>query len=315
MSDRSPSASTLLPSPPLEEEIWLLGQPPLRDLLHFVRDAAANFSSGDVAALTQEWRRANDYYQQLEDTECGIADEAECRDLDPSLAPLAAEVQEHLRARGSFRGTPTRITMVELDKLIVCQKSINGTFVESLKAQFGPAPDAARLFRACLPLGTSVAPFDVRRIGAQRFVFRSHSTDFRSHEPVLLKPEQVRDYQSTGAVAGIVGLVVGFGSNLLNALEVNGRFLLHNGYHRACALRAAGLTHAPCIVQTVNRPDEIDLAANSRVAKDPVFYFRSARPPLLKDFFDPRIRKSIRVPRQIRQIEVKFEIKEYLVSE
>ena len=88
--------------------------------------------------------------------------------------------------------------------------------------------------------------------------------------------------------------------------------VLHNGYHRAVALRAAGFTHAPCVIQTVTRRDELEVSAAQPVIDDPAFYFR-AKPPLLKDFFDPRIRTVLPVRRMEKMIEVRFEIKDYNV--
>jgi hypothetical protein len=126
-------------------------------------------------------------------------------------------------------------------------------------------------------------------------------------------PQQIRDYDAFGAMAGIVGLVVGFGSNFLNVIRVGKRLVLHNGYHRACALHALGITHAPCIIQTVTRSDELELAAKATVAEDPEFYFHTARPPLLKDFFDPKIGKVFRTHKQVRMIEVNYEVRDFTV--
>jgi hypothetical protein len=53
----------------------------------------------------------------------------------------------------------------------------------------------------------------------------------------------------------------------------------------------------------------------SRVADDAGFYFESARPPLLSDFFDSHLRKLIPIRHRTRQIEVNFEIKDCLVTE
>ena len=89
--------------------------------------------------------------------------------------------------------------------------------------------------------------------------------------------------------------------------------LLHNGYHRAYALRAAGFTHAPAVIQTVTRRDELALVAAQKVVDEPAFYFAAKRPPLLKDFFDPRISKVLPVRRMERLIEVSFEFDEYNV--
>jgi hypothetical protein len=108
---------------------------------------------------------------------------------------------------------------------------------------------------------------------------------------------------------------VGFGSNFLNVIRADNRLLLHNGYHRACALLDLGITHAPAIIQTVTRVDELGLTARRVVTEDPDFYFKSARPPLLKDFFDPSIRRVIRTPKLRKVIELTYEVRDYTIPE
>jgi hypothetical protein len=154
-----------------------------------------------------------------------------------------------------------------------------------------------------------------RRAGSRRYLFRSPSTDLRFLDATLLEPGQVHGYPTSGAMAGVVGLVVGFSSNFLSVVRADNRLVLHNGYHRACALRSLGLTHAPALIQTVTRPDELELVAKGVVCQDPAFFFRSARPPLLKDFFDPRLTRLHPTHRQIRMVEVSFEVRDYFINE
>jgi len=312
-------ASTAVPAPwpPGQglEELWLLGQPPLSRLLEFVEDTAIDADKVDRAALATEWRVANDHYMELEKTEAGIANQGTHRELDPRLAALADEVAAHPHFRRTFDTLPTTFGMVELDSLIVYQRHVTRNFVDARMARIGAAPGVEALFRVCMPLGEPEAPVQIQKVGSRRYILRSKSTDFRFHEPVLLRGEQLTGYDSQGAIAGVVGLVVGFGSNFLNAVRVGNRVLLNNGYHRAVALRALGVTHAPCIIQTASRVDELQISVRSRVADEPELYFESARPPLLRDFFDPRIRKLIPVRERTRHIEVNFEVKDYLVSE
>src|SRR2546430_1893244 len=96
------------------EEIWLLGQPPLWKYLDFVEDMVVDGATANSAALANEWRTANDYYHELEEREAGIADTVECRDLDPALAPLAAEIAADPRHRRAFDTLPTSFGVVEL---------------------------------------------------------------------------------------------------------------------------------------------------------------------------------------------------------
>ena len=228
------------------EEIWLLGQPPLWRYLDFVRDRVVGRASAERAALADEWRQANDDYHELEESEAGIADQVECLDLDPALAPLAAEVMADPRYRRAFDTLPTHFGRVELDRLVVYQTQVTHHFIEALKSRLGPAPDPATLFHFCLPLGQPDASIQIRRAGSRRYVFWSDSMDFRFHEPVLLRPDQIRDYNTFGPIAGVVGLVVGFGSNFLDVIRDDNRLLLRE--RLSPSLRTARTGYHPCTV-------------------------------------------------------------------
>lgn len=299
------------------EETWLLGQAPLRKYLDFLDDLGLAALRAQRAQLIQEWGAAAECYEELAGLEAGIADQLDCRAPDPELAPLVDEVMSSTRFTHTFDSLPTRVAMVELSKLVVCQNHVTRNFVDSLKARLGPDPAPADLLRFCLPLDEGRAPVKIREVGSKRVVFSCDSTDFRFHESVLLTPAQLAGYATFGEIAGVVGLVVGFSSNFLNAVcdDDSGRLLLHNGYHRACALLELGITHAPCVVQTVSSRDELDIVAKPVVANDPGYFFNAPRPPLLKDFADPRIRKVLPIRKVSRMIEVNFEVRDYFVED
>ena len=298
-----------------EEEICLLGQPPLDEYLDFIRDIALDGDKAERRALVDEWRTANDYYYELEINEAGLADTVECLPLDPVLQPLADEVLANARCRVSFDTLPISFAMVELDKLVVCQTQVTRRFIDTLKSRLGPSPGAEEIFRFCFPLGCPDASVHVRRMGSERYLFSSESLDFRFHEPVLLQPEQISGYDAFGPIGVVVGLVVGFGSNFLSVIRDDNRAMLSNGYHRACALRELVITHAPCLIETVTRRDELALVAKHKVVADAKLYFKAARPPLLKDFFDPKIRKIVQSRKIVRMIEVSFKVQDYTEAE
>ena len=299
----------------IRPELWLLGQPPLRDYLDFVRDSVVGGDAMDQRALCDEWRVANDRYYDLERSEAGYVDAAECLELPAAMRPLADELARHPHFRHTSDYLPATFGMVELDRLIVYQPHVTLPFVETLQARLAPAPDAEGLFRFCQPLERRDPPVTVRRLGDRRYQFTSASTDFRFHEAALLRPEQITGLDSFGPVSAVVGLAVGFGSNFLSVVRSDKRMLLHNGYHRACALRAAGITHAPAVIRTVTRRDELALVASQPVVDDPAFYFAAKRPPLLKDFSDPELTKVLQVRRMEKLIEVTFEFNEYDVPQ
>ena len=295
----------------LNETAWLLGQPSLEDFLDFVREQTAGGRNLARAALVDEWRAANDYYYELEQSEAGIADEVEALDLDPSLKPLADKLIADDRYQRAFDAVPTRFAMIELDRLIVSQSHVDITHCQRQSARLGPNASAAQVLRFCQGMDREEAPFNVRKSGHNCYTFTSSSSDFRFHEARLFTPDQFSGDAAMRGNSSVLGLMVGYSSNFLSVIQSDSRIVLHNGHHRAYTLRALGYTHAPCIVQTVTRRDELNLIASKDVVRNPGHYFLAARPPLLKDFFDSKIRKIFHVPQITRTVELSFEVREF----
>jgi hypothetical protein len=291
------------------ELVWLLGQPHLADYLEFVANKVVDGRKADPRRLADEWRAANDIYYELEQSEAGIADSAGCEPLHPSLEPLADAVRANPWFRDSFDNLPVGFARVELDKLVVSQNHVERGFTDALGAALGEAPDEATLFNFCQPLDRPMPPVRMQRLSGDRFLFSCASTDFRAHHPRLLRPDELGGLGSSGPVAAMVGIMIGFGSNFMSAIRSGSRILLQNGYHRAYALRSLGFTHAYCIVEDVTRKDELKLTAEEDVAADPEFYFASKRPPLLRDFFDPRLARLLRTLPMECHVEVEMKIR------
>lgn len=312
--DRIQTDGTAVPSAKgATQEIRLLGQPSLQDHLAFVHRHVVDGENCDAADLADQWRQANDHYRDLEEDEAGIADEIELLRPDSILDPLIAETKADPRYAFTFDTFPTEIGMVELDRLVVYQTHLTRSFADSLIERLKQPENPLALYRFCQPPANSAASVEMQEMGRRRYVFSSLSTDLRQHAAVLLRPEQVSGHRTFGPVSAYVGLPVGFGSNFFTAIAYGDRILLHNGYHRAYAMRARGITHAPCVIQKVTRRDELEVAAKRDVADDPAFYFAAARPPLLKDFFDPKLAKAFEVHPTKKMIEVTFEIKDFEV--
>ena len=291
------------------ELIWLLGQPQLSDYLDFVKHKVIGGAELDPRALVDQWRAANDYYYTLEQREAGLADRIKVSPIEKRLAPFCAELERNPWFRQSFDNLPYAICKVELDKLVVSQIHVERGVTFGLAQALGDAPRPEDLFDFCLPRERSLPPVKVQRISGGRYLFSSPSTDFRAHDAVMLGPEQIAGFEGAGPLVAMLGLPIGFGSNFLSGIRSGSRVLLQNGYHRAYALRSAGIKHAYCVIEDVTRKDELRLTATADIMDDPEFYFAAKRPPLLKDFFDPRIATTL-VAREIEnQIEVEFKVR------
>ncbi len=293
-----------------EEHVFLIGRATLREYLNFMTTEPVEAATADRRALAAEWRAAHDRLRALRRTEEDWADDVRPRPLPSELEPLAAEVAADPIFQAAFDVLPTRIAMVELDRLVVSQKTIHLAHVGRLRDRLGASPTPEQVFRLCLPADHPVPAFRMSRVGADSVVFVSESDDLRFHESILLAPQQVAGHQPFGPVAGFVGLVVGFGSGYLNVTSCEGRLVLNNGYHRAYALRELGFTHVPAVVQQVSRADEMGAAGGAAFRRDPEYYLRSPRPPVVKDYFDPELRKIVRLVPTSRHVRVRFTIEE-----
>jgi len=291
--------------PDTVENLYLIGRPTLKQFLRFVKDRAVHVpSSGD---LVDEWATAEAIVRTLQRDEAGCADGPTIQPLLPDN-PLLHEALKNPLIRHSFNTVPSEIAYVELDRLVVYQHHIDLTHVEALKQQLGSSPSDAEIFRVCLPNAPPRSAAKWSRVHKDTFVFTGPSDDMRFLGAMSLNPENITDYAPPGNMVGIVGLAVGFGSNFVNAIYAENRLILNNGSHRVYALRSLGITHVPCIVQHARSREELGVLASTAVTGAPNFFLQDPRPMMVKDYFDPRLRKVMAVRRRLRQVTVKFSV-------
>jgi hypothetical protein len=291
------------------ELLHLIGRPPLKPFLRFARHHALKPAS--EGALVEAWRAAREHVHRLAQTEAGLADQPPIGKLPPDYEPLLLEFLKDPLVRNGFNTVPTEVAMVELDRLVVYQEHIDVSFARQLEQRLGPAPSDATLFRICLPFDHPQPPVEWSRVTSNKFVFVSRSNDLRFLGPMALQPDQIRRYPPPGNLVGIVGIPVGFGSNFMNAIAAERRLILHNGSHRAYALRRMGVTRVPCIVQHVASRDELEVVAGAaQLRRDLDLYLTHPRPPMLKDYFNPHLHMVMPVRRRLRQVTIRFEVEE-----
>jgi hypothetical protein len=292
----------------VDEMLYLTGRPTLKDFVRFTENQALN--RPDEGILAEEWQAAAKVIQGLETEEASAADNPAILKLGPEYEPLLIEFLKDPLVRGGFNCVPSEVAFVELDRLIVYQKHIDLTFTHDLASRLGPAPTYEQVFRTCLPFDHPQPPAKWCRVHHNKFAFVSASNDLRFLDAMELGPRNITDYPPPGDVLGILGLAVGFGSNFMNAVYADKRLILNNGSHRAYVLRKLGLTYAPCIVQHVSSREELELVASSDVRHNPDLFLTHPRPPILRDYFNPKIHKVMPVSRRLRQVTISFEIDE-----
>lgn len=289
--------------------VFIVGHPPVTEFLGYIATQTVDGRSRDEGALMDAWRRANDHLLSLTETETGYADGIEFGTMPEELEPFVTRALADPVMRRDYALAPVSIEWIELDRLVVHQKHINLAYAEELGAELGENPSATRIFEFALPSEKRRdPPVQAGRSGDGAWVFRSVSNDFRILDAELLDPAQITGFDATGVPSVIVALSLGYGSNYLSALSVGTRLVLNNGSHRAYALRAAGETHAPCLVQHISRHEELRaiVGDNHALTAPGENVLTTPRPPLFKDYFDEQLRMIVDVPAVVRQIQVGF---------
>ena len=69
----------------------------------------------------------------------------------------------------------------------------------------------------------------------------------------------------------------------------------------------------PCIVQHVRSRDELELVAAPQIVEKSDYFLKHPRPSMLKDYFNPKLRKVMPVHRRLKQVTVRFEVEETYV--
>lgn len=289
-----------------DQTLYLLGATRLPEYLDFVRERVIGGRDMDRTELADDWREAAALYRELETTEAGAADK-------PPVKPLPAALQRHVEAlaelpnfRKTFATVPVAFGLVELDRLVVYQHRIAMHAVDRMTARPGPLDDAA-LADICLPLGTPPAAFRMVAGDDHQMVFESDNHDARFLEPQLVDPADIAGFTVNGHAQAVLALAVGFTTNVLNVVRHNNRLVLNNGYHRAYALRALGVTHAPCLIQVCSHWEDVALVASSEIYDNATLYFSAPRPPLLRDFLNPELTRRFATHRMRKQIRISFE--------
>src|SRR5882762_6991035 len=211
----------------VDDYVYLIGRPTLRDFLSFVKNRAPNGRHHDVGALVDEWRRAAKYICELDKTEKACVSPPIIRPIPAELEAARKQFESHPLVEHGFDTVPTQLGMVELDRLVVFQHHIDLSYVALLKQKLGPAPTQEEIFRVCLPSERSKPPVKWARMHRDTYVFTSPSNDLRFLGAMQLGPEQIVGHPPRGSAVGVVGLAVGFGSNFLSVISAYDRLILH----------------------------------------------------------------------------------------
>jgi hypothetical protein len=284
VEDEEAGGRLSMPAPGVKR--YLAGYMDRGHLESFVGDVLATRPTDEVEQFWARHASTNDEKAKLPQV---VLDPGPLRLLEGSDAEWAQAVASTERFKREIAG-PHMFAWVPLDKLIAFQPLIDA-------GQPLPGASADEILRWCLPQDFPKTTADPPQVMANAAW---------SGPRLVLATRDLNAQLSFDVRDGAVSLSLVPRGNWLQVAAVGSALVLRNGYHRACALAAAGHTHAPALVLPM-----ADLG--TAIPNSPAF-FRAGyiqglhRPPLVLDLLSPGLTVDIAHAPQKRVVEIRLDI-------
>lgn len=168
--------------------------------------------------------------------------------------------------------------MVEIDPLLAYQFTVDNDRSQHHCGALSGPPTDAELLNICLPHTQPTEQYSVS-LNQNSVLIKSRSLNLRTGINGLLTLPPPFNLQ-------VLGAQIFVSLTLSHVVKFNGRYYLHNGFHRAIGIRAKGATHMPCLVRDVDTAQEANILGNG--ATFPLTLMESNNPPTVGHFTQGR---------------------------
>lgn len=299
------SAEASPAGPQYEEELFLFAFATQAEVLRHVRSETALEERGRVGEILDAWQNRQARVIALVEREAGLPDRMRTEPVPPGAGERLRRIAAHPLFGKTFQEHPVTFEIMEVDKLVAPQRTVNLTYVRHVAGALPVSPTLDDLITLCLePEHAAAPPVQHLEVQPNVHMFSSPSADLRFLNSAAREtaPEDLTLAESGGLPTSTVLSFVGYGCASINAYRVGRRVLLNNGFHRVYALRSRGVQRIPLVVQQVTDPHR---ELPPVVMGMPTSYLiHDRRPVLVKDFFEPGFTVTLRARKRIRAIKV-----------
>ena len=217
--------------------------------------------------------------------------------MPPAAEPYITQLMQQPWVKATFQifaVAKAEFKMVEIDPLLAYDLLFDE---DRSKHHCGKLnkPSIADLLPICLPLAQP-KPLDLSPI-----------VNTKEPQSIVVKVRNLSMQQMNVGIFGlnqngyeswVAGMQIHITSPFVHVVHLNGRYYLHNGFHRAIGARRAGATHVPCLLRDVTTPHEAGIMGAGRTF--PLAVLEADDPPTIGHFtqgraHDVRIRAVSRI--------------------
>lgn len=149
------------------------------EVIHHVRTQAAIEEVRRLPEILAGWDLLQPRVAALVEHESGTADSTPLEPIPMEYNPLLNELAGDALFQKTFSGVPTGFALVEIDKLVAPQRTVNLEYVDRLIKRYPSAPTLRDLFDICISLKRDIDPIQHLEIGPNMHIFSSPNSDIR----------------------------------------------------------------------------------------------------------------------------------------
>ncbi len=248
------------------------------------------------------WQNIQPYVQQMANNENNIADTIQVKKVPTRYNKMLDAYRDDVLFAKTFPPHRTEFGIVEIDKLVAAQKTVNLDFCEKLIEEMRGKTDMKHLIKTCLSPDRKQESVQYMENSGSH-IFTSPNSDIRFLGSYLkeLIPEDM-EYAGGGLPIAAIISFIGYGVAPINVIRTPTRIVLHNGFHRVYACRALGIKEIPVVIKNVSNPLlEFPVQLNGLPRE---YLLNTPRPTLVKDFFDPNLTLKFKIKKKLKMVKL-----------
>lgn len=287
-------------------KLYLFGVATQSDILSYIQTECIESEVKRIKQILTKWREAAVHFQNLIVNENGLAETINIKDINPKFKKRLKEIANNKLFQKTFSSLPIQFKMIEIDKIIACQRYVNLDYVKQIQDAYLKDKSDANFLEICIGSSHSLLKPALLQNAPNVFSLSSPSVDFRflGGFPKELSQDDIDASTLGGLPVSAIVLLFGYGGSPINVYYANRRVILNNGFHRIYALREAGVKYIPAVVRLIQN---IELELPPQILGLPKEYLlKHPRPAMIKDFLDQKLVTEMKVKPRIRTVKISW---------
>jgi len=269
----------------------------------FIRKNGSQADRDSLGTTLSNWQSLRPRVIDMFSTEAGLPDTIAIKDIPEEHHGSIQKVVDKKWFQQSYAGQTIRFGMVEIDKLVAPQRSVDTGYCNQLKNSWPANMGWTELLDVCFGIKENDDAIHHLETGRNTYVFSSSNTDVRLLS-TYVQSISADDFpvECGGIPLKAIISVIGTGTPVIHTFKVGNRLILNNGFHRVFALRSLGFKEIPMLISEIS---SIEIEMPEVLLGLPREYLAyEPRPVLMKDFFEPDFSVIVNIQKRQRVIQM-----------